>query len=116
VSAIIKKRDRENFKQLVHDCTCPERVLTIVRIEKFAARARASICTYHHFEQQKQEAATQNSDDNKPTQQPKQEELLYSEIERLTKAFKGHRCALDFDRDFIHSELKEATAKKEAEQ
>jgi hypothetical protein len=24
------------------------------------------------------------------------------------KAFKGHRCALDFDRGFINSKLKEA--------
>ena len=111
-----QKRGRENFKQLVRDCTCPERVLTKVRIEKFAARARAYICTYHHLEQQKQQAATQNSDDNESAQRPKQEELLYSEIERLTKAFKGHRCVLDFDRGFIHSELKEATLKNEEEQ
>ena len=89
--------------QLVRDCTaCPERVLTKVRIEKFVERARAYICTYHHLKKQKQQAATQNSDDNEPTQQPKQEELLYSEIERRMKAFKGHRCALDFDQGFIH--------------
>jgi hypothetical protein len=24
------------------------------------------------------------------------------------KAFKGHRCALDFDRGFVHSELRNA--------
>ena len=40
-----QKKGRENFKQLVRECTCPERVLTKVRIEKFAARARAYICT-----------------------------------------------------------------------
>jgi hypothetical protein len=34
--------------------------------------------------------------------------LLYTEIERLMKAFKGHRCALDFDRGFVHSELRNA--------
>ena len=108
-------RDRENFKQLVRDCTCPENVLTKVRIEKFAARARAYICTYHHLEQQKQRAVSQNSNDCEAAQQPKQEELLYSEIERLMKAFKGHRCALDFDWGFVHSELKEAAAKNEEE-
>ena len=68
------------------------------------------------LEQQKQQASTQNSDDNDPTQQPKKEDLLYSEIERLTTASKGHRCALDFDRGFIHSELKEAMAENEEEQ
>jgi hypothetical protein len=29
---------------------------------------------------------------------------------RLMKAFNGHRCALDFDRGFVNSELKEAKA------
>ena len=38
---------------------------------------------------------------------PKHQELHYTEIKRLMKAFKGHRCALDFDRGFVHSELKE---------
>ncbi len=43
---------------------------------------------------------------------PKQE-LLYSQIERLMKAFKTHRCALDFDRGFVHSELKSAKVEDE---
>ena len=49
-----RKQGQENFKQLVKDCTCPENVLTKVRISKFAARARAHICTYHHLEHQQQ--------------------------------------------------------------
>ena len=48
---VSKKRGRENFKQLVRECTCPVKVLTQMRIEKFAARARAYICTYHHLDQ-----------------------------------------------------------------
>jgi hypothetical protein len=59
---VSEKKGRENFKQLVCGYTCPESVPTKVRIEKFAARARAYICTYHHLEQQKQCAASQNSD------------------------------------------------------
>ena len=39
----------------------------------------------------------------------KKQVLLYSEIERLVKDFKTHRCALDFDRGFVNAELKEAT-------
>jgi hypothetical protein len=107
-----QKKGRENFKQLVRECTCPERVLTKVRIEKFAARARAYICTYHHLENRKGpgDARSQNSEN---LEEPKQQELLYSEIERLTKAFRGHRCALDFDRGFVHSELKEAKMPKD---
>jgi hypothetical protein len=45
---------------------------------------------------------------------PKQE-LLYTEIEQLMKAFKGHRCALDFDQGVVHSELKQAKAEEEEE-
>jgi hypothetical protein len=85
-------------------------VLTKVRIiEKFAARARAYICMYHHLEHQKQQgdgARSQNSENRKES---KQQEFLDSEIKRLTKAFRGHRCALDFDWGFVHSELKYAT-------
>jgi hypothetical protein len=39
------------------------------------------------------------------------QELLCSEIERLKKAFKIHRCALDFDSGFVHSELRNARVK-----
>jgi hypothetical protein len=35
-----------------------------------------------------------------------EQQLLYSEIERLSKDFKVHRCALDFDRGFVNAELK----------
>ncbi len=114
------KRGKENSKQLVQVCTCPVTVLTKKeRIEKFASRARAYVCTYHHLQQeqekQHQQAASrrvENKDQNSLSQQttplfPKQV-LLYTEIERLMKAFKGHRCALDFDRGFVHSELRNA--------
>ena len=109
-----RKRGREKFKQLVKDCVCPVNVLTKERIEKFASRARAYICTYHHLEQQQQHEAAAAAVGVAPAAllvptRPT-EELLYCEIERLMKAFKGHRCALDFDRGFVHSVLKEATA------
>jgi hypothetical protein len=35
-----------------------------------------------------------------------------SKIERLMNAFKGHRCALDFDHGFVHSELRNAKIDK----
>jgi hypothetical protein len=38
----------------------------------------------------------------------KQQELLYYEIERLVKAFKGHMCALDCNNGFVNLQLKEA--------
>jgi hypothetical protein len=33
--------------------------------------------------------------------------LTWLEIEWLMKAFKRHRCALEIDHSFVHSELKE---------
>jgi hypothetical protein len=120
-----RKRGRENFKQLVKDCTCPVNVLTKERGETFSSRVRAYICTYHHLEQQQQAAADAavNVDQNSTPSTaiplswdvtqipPNKQELLYCEIERLKKAFKGHRCALDFDRGFVHSELRNARGK-----
>ena len=90
-------------------------VLTKQRIEKFAASARAYICTYHHLYQEQMRVAAEheglNSASNANRTSPadkilshKQQELnLYSDIEKLSKTFKGHRCAFDFDRGFVHS-------------
>jgi acid stress-induced BolA-like protein IbaG/YrbA len=40
----------------------------------------------------------------------KKQQLLYTEIEKLMKDFKVHRCALDFDRGFVNAELKSRAA------
>jgi hypothetical protein len=82
----------------VKECTSPVKVLTKDRIEKFALRARAYICTYHHLEQQVQSGPTAAATGIDPIAVLPKQELLYTDIERLMKAFKGHRCALDFDR------------------
>jgi hypothetical protein len=108
-----RKRGRENFKHLVKDCTFNENVLTKERVEKFSSRGRVYICNNHHLEQQQQQAAADaavNVDQNYTPSTaisscrviaqipPNKQELLYCEIERLKKAFKGqHGCALDFD-------------------
>jgi hypothetical protein len=104
---VSRKRGRENFKQLVRECTCPVNVLSKKRIQKFAARARAYICTYHHLDRQQfPQFESDTLENNTPNPHPRKQELLYNEIERLQKAFRGHRCALDFDRGFVNSELK----------
>ena len=69
-------------------------MLSRVRVEKFASKARAYICTYHHLDQKNlqnkaADAITVNKNstsDAAPAGALKQE-LLYSEIERLMKAF-----------------------------
>ncbi|KAI2503816.1 hypothetical protein MHU86_10621 [Fragilaria crotonensis] len=105
---VSRKRGRENFKELVRECTCPVNVLSRVRIEKFAARARAYICTYHYLDQKLEEANSAAAGTHATMPSHMKQELLYNEIERLMKAFKGHRCALDFDRGFVNSQLREA--------
>ena len=117
------KRGRDNFKQLVKDCTCPVNVLTRQRIEKPALYACACISTYHHLHQEQKRAAAEHKESNSASDANstslvaiipsyKQQELLNSKIERLSKAFEGHRCALDFDSDFVHSELRNANIKE----
>ena len=82
---IARKRGQDNFKQLVKVCTCPETVLTQERIEKFASRARAYICTYHHIveEQQRRKVAVvanlSATTASTPPIAPKQE-LLYTKL------------------------------------
>ena len=108
---VSRKRGRENVKDLVKECTSPVTVLTKDRIEKFASRARAYICTYHHPLQVQSAPAVASTGVDPIAVLPKQE-LLYTKIERLMKAFKGHRCALDFDRGFVNSELKEEATRE----
>jgi hypothetical protein len=76
------------------------------RIEKFSSRARTYICTYHHLELVQSTPAVASSGVYPIAVLPKQEQL-YTKIERLMKAFKDHKCALDFDRGFVNLELKE---------
>ena len=88
-------------------------VLIKERVEKFAARARAYKCTYHHLEQARGVPPSPGAEalDTPAAVRPKQE-LLYTEIKRLTKSFRGHRCA-HVDRDFVSPFLKEEVAMPE---
>ena len=42
-----EKKGQVNFINVVMRCLCPATVLTKERVRKFAARARAYICTYN---------------------------------------------------------------------
>jgi hypothetical protein len=85
-----KKRTRAGFVKLVDECLDPVTELTKERVRRFSARARSYICTYHYL------ANKETVYDNKSNQT-----LLLEDIERLTKKFRTHRCAMDFDRGFL---------------
>jgi hypothetical protein len=82
------KRSKESFKALVHECTSRE-ILSTKTVRKLSRRARAYISAYYSLYESKR-----NGDDT-PT-------LTLPLIERLVKAFKTHRAAIDFDAGFVN--------------
>ena len=82
------KRSKESFKMLVKECSSRE-ILTTKTVRKLSRRARAYICAYYALYESKC-----NGDDT-PT-------LTLPLIERLVKAFKTHRAAIDFDAGFVN--------------
>jgi len=107
------KKGRKNFFELVEKCCDPAIHLTIERVRKMAKRARSYICTYHYLAQEMIEADNNRlaieADQPQPQNEillAKQQKLLFVNIENLTKEFRTHRCALDFDGNFVASLLK----------
>jgi hypothetical protein len=105
------KKGRDNFKEVVKLATCTVKQLTRVRIRKFAARARAYICTYYILAKRAaaaaESAAAKDSRAGSEDVFIEKQQLLFSDIERLMKSFKVHRCALDFDQRFVNAEFKD---------
>jgi hypothetical protein len=88
--------------------------LTTERVEKFAARARAYMCIYHHVFEMRQRRQQQYQASGS-IESLEDQGLLFSDIQRLTKLFKSHRCALDFDRGFVNGALKEANPRNKVD-
>ncbi len=107
VTPLREKKGRANFIELVKKCICPETVLTKERVSKFAARARAYICTYYHLSHREEDDANAADESLVSFHISQKQQLLYKEIEMLIKQFKTHRCALDFDQRFVKAELRE---------
>jgi len=107
-----RKKGRKNFFELVEECCNPAIHLTKERVRKMAKRARSYICTYHYMAQQMNERdnplaveANQHQPQNENIL-AQQQKLLFVNIEKLTKQFRTHHCALDFDGNFVTSFLK----------
>ena len=67
-----------------------------VGVGKFVGGARAYICAYFELNQQQQNQDQVANDNISERQQ-----AHFVDIERITKSFKTHWCALDFDSGFI---------------
>jgi len=83
------KRGKQSFKVLVHECTSRE-ILSTKTVRKLSRRARAYISAYYSLYESKH-----NGDDNTQV-------LTLPLIERVVKAFKNHRAAIDFDAGFVN--------------
>jgi hypothetical protein len=92
------KKGKESFKALVHECTSRD-ILTTELVRKLSRRARAYICAYFALHESKRNG------DGTPL-------LTLPLIERLVKAFKTHRAAVDFDAGFVNSFVPALTERK----
>jgi hypothetical protein len=71
------------------ECSSRDVIQTQI-VRKLSRRARAYICAYFELEYNK------NNDQETPA-------VTLAFIERLVKAFKTHRAALDFDAGFVNA-------------
>ncbi len=92
---LASKKGKESFKALVHECSSRD-ILTTKTVRKLSRRARAYICAYFAVYKNKENSG---GDDNTTPA------LTLQLIERLVKAFKTHRAAVDFDAGFVNSFL-----------
>jgi hypothetical protein len=81
---VAAKKGRDNFKAQVRLCTDPTQTLNKERVSKFAARARAYICTYYWLakQQEEQQRDVLDADEADDQDTSKQQQLLFSDIER----------------------------------
>jgi hypothetical protein len=89
------KKGKISFKALVKECTSRD-ILTTATVRKLSRRARAYICAYYTLHQQNLANNCENDNDRPAA-------LTLPLIERLMKAFKTHRAAVDFDAGFVNS-------------
>ena len=102
------KRSKTSFRKLVSDCCSREKVTKeIVRF--FSKRARQYIIAYYAVKNHANECKTLTVKDNNKKDciidLTGAEESTVVKVEQMNRAFKTHRCAMDFDAGFIKSEF-----------
>lgn len=89
-----KKRTKGEFRKSMKEVMSREKLTKII-VRRFARRARGYTCVYYHL-------AYGNNKNNVG------ENISPTLIKSLVKAFKIHRCALDFEGKFIKVEVDNA--------
>ena len=114
---INRKRGVDKFRESVAEALSSA-VLSKARIRKFSRQARRYILSYYVFENLRvlsADAGNSGLDEISDFLKEEGETVTPQLIERMAKAFKGHRCALDFDKGFINACLqKDCDAIKES--
>ncbi len=103
------KKGQQHFFELIEQCCNPILHLARERVRKMAKMARLYICTYHYLAQEDNQQVA-DADLQQPLNEnllAQQQKLLFVNIEKLTKEFRSHRCALDFNDNFVTSEDKD---------
>ena len=102
------KRSKTSFRKVVSDCCSREKVTKEV-VRKFSKRARQYILAYYAVTNHADECKTLTENGNKKKDciidLTGAEESTVVKVEQMKMAFKTHRCAMDFDADFIKSEF-----------
>jgi len=91
---LAEKKGKQVFRETVRKCFSRE-VITTERVRLFSQRARAYTLAYYAMRQQQlsNSGTDENAAECDSTATP-------VNIEKLVKAFKTHRCAMDFDSAF----------------
>ena len=94
-----EKKGRDGFAASIDKAMS---ILTLETVRKCDRHARSYICAYYVLEvlprRQNGDSSSERTDGA-----PEVESVTYAKIEKLKKAFKTHRCALDFDASFCAS-------------
>ena len=90
ITSLAQKRGKDNFKASIHHCLSEE-VIPIERVRKYSRRARQYLMAYHAIDSGQVDAQTQHNC------------LKYGPVavDKLIHKVKTHRCAFDFDYNFI---------------
>ena len=99
------KRSKTDFRKLVTKC-CSRELITKQLVRKFSKRARDYIIAYHAVENHGNKIKQLTSDKKgKGENKAEVDKSTVVKVERMKRAFKTHRCAMDFDTKFLKSEF-----------